>query len=44
MLYPIQNKRIDYISNIMSKRQRVFTESFTIFFSSAAKTANLPGI
>ena len=42
--YLIQNKRIDYISNIMSKRLRIFTESFTSFFSNAAKTENLRGI
>ena len=27
-----QQKRTDYISNIMSKRHRFFTENFTIFF------------
>ena len=28
----VQNKQLDHISNIMSKRHRVFTESVTIFF------------
>ena len=28
----------------MSKRLRIFTESFTSFFSNAAKTENLRGI
>ena len=38
----MKNKRIDYISNIMSKSHCFFTENFTIFFSNAGKTGNLP--
>ena len=38
----MKNKRIDHISNIMSKHHGIFTENFTIFFSNAGKTGNLP--
>ena len=38
----MKSKRIDHISKIMSKRQNIFTENFTIFFSNAGKTVNLP--
>ena len=34
----VQNKRFEYVSNIMSKRHRVFTESFNIFFFKIQKT------
>ena len=27
----------------MSKRQGIFTENFTVFFSNAGKTENVPG-
>ena len=36
----MKNKRIDHISNIMSKHYGIFTENF--FFSNAAKTGNKP--
>ena len=36
------NKSIDLICNIMSERHGVFTESFTISFSNAGKTENMP--
>ena len=35
MPYVMKNKRIDHISKIMSKRQDIFTENFTIFYSNA---------
>ena len=40
--YVMKNKRTDHISKIMSKRQGIFTENFTIFYSNAEKTANVP--
>ena len=42
MKYQIKNKRIDHISNIISKRHGILTESVIIFFSSARKTVNVP--
>ena len=36
-----KNKQISHIRNIVSKRQRVFIESFTIFFSKAGETENV---
>ena len=38
----MRNKIIDLISNIMSKCHGTFTENFTIFFSNAGKTGNVP--
>ena len=38
----MKNKSINYISNIMSKLHGIFTETFTIFFSNAGKTINIP--
>ena len=38
----MKNKIIDLISNIMSKHHPIFTENFTIFFSNAGKTGNIP--
>ena len=38
----MKNNRINHISKIMSKRHNIFTEIFTIFFSNAAKTVNVP--
>ena len=38
----MKNKSIDLISNIVSKRQGIFTEKFTIFFSNVGKIANVP--
>ena len=37
----MRNKRIDHISNIMSKRHGIFTGNFIIFFSSAEKAGNV---
>ena len=37
----MKNKRIDLMSNILSKRQGIFTENLIIFFSSAGKTENV---
>ena len=34
-------KSIDPRRNIMSKRRGIFTENFTIFFTNAAKIANV---
>ena len=36
----MKNKLIDHISNIMPKRQGIFTENFTIFISNAGRTGN----
>ena len=38
----MKNKWIDHVSQIMLKRQDIFTENFTIFFSNAGKTVNVP--
>ena len=38
----MKNKSIDLIKNIMSKRHSIFTGNFTIFFSNAGKTGNVP--
>ena len=38
----MKSKRIDYTSNIISKRHGIFTENFTIFFSNPGKTGNVP--
>ena len=38
----MKSKSIDLISNIMSKGHGIFTENFTIFFSNAGKTGNVP--
>ena len=38
----MKTKIIDLLSNIMSKRQVIFTENFTIFLSNSAKTRNVP--
>ena len=38
----MKNRPIDYISNIMPKHHGIFTENFTIFFSNAGKTKNVP--
>ena len=40
--YVIKNKQIDHINKIMSKRHDIFTETFTISFSNAGKTVNVP--
>ena len=37
-----QQQRVDHISKIISKWYDIFTENFTIFFSNAGKTVNLP--
>ena len=37
----MENKSVDVISNIMSKRHSIFTKNFTIFFSNAGKTGNV---
>ena len=36
-----ENKKIDHISNIMSKPHGIFTEKVTISFSNAGKTRNV---
>ena len=38
----MKTKIIDLLSNIMSKRQVIFTENFTIFLSNSAKARNMP--
>ena len=38
----MRNKVIDLISNIMTKRHGVFTGNFTILFSNAGRTENVP--
>ena len=38
----MKNKRIDHKSKVMSKRHGIFTENFTIAFSNAGKTTNVP--
>ena len=38
----MKNKRIHHVSKIMLKRHDIFTENFTIFFSNAGKTVNVP--
>ena len=38
----MKNKQIDHISNLTSKRQGIFTENFTLLFSNAGKTGNVP--
>ena len=38
----MKNKQIDHMSKIMSKRQGIFNENFTISFSNARKTGNMP--
>ena len=38
----MKNKRIYHISKIMLKRHDIFTENFTILFSNAGKTVNMP--
>ena len=38
----MENKSIDLISTIMSKCHSIFTENFTIFYSNAGKTGNVP--
>ena len=38
----MRKKIIDLISNIISKCHGIFTENFTIFFSNAGKTGNVP--
>ena len=38
----MKNKSIDHISKVMSKLLGIFTEKFTIFFSNARKTENVP--
>ena len=38
----MRNKRIDHISNFMSKRHGIFTENVTSFSSSAGKIGNVP--
>ena len=40
----MRNKRIHHNSNIMSKRRGIFTENVIIFFSSAGRTRNMPGL
>ena len=37
----MKNKRIDHISNIMSKHYDIFTENLIIFFSNATLTGNM---
>ena len=37
-----KNKRIDDISNIMSKSHCIFAENFTLCFLNAEKTGNVP--
>ena len=37
----MNNKLIDHISKIISKRHGIFTENFTISFSNAGKTGNV---
>ena len=39
-----QNKIIDLMNNVMSKRHSIFNENFTIFFSNAGKTGKRAGI
>ena len=38
----MKNKLIGHISKIMSKSHDIFTVNFTIFFSNAGKTVNVP--
>ena len=38
----MKNKQIDHISNLTSKRHGIFTGNFTILFSNAEKTGNVP--
>ena len=38
----MQNKLIDHTSNTISKRHGIFAKNFTISFSNAAKTENVP--
>ena len=38
----MENKRIDHISKIMAKHHDIFTGNFTIYFSNAGKTVNVP--
>ena len=38
----MKNNRIDHINKIMSKLHDIFTKNFTIFFSNAEKTVNVP--
>ena len=38
----MKNKRNDHIGKIVSKRHGIFTENFTILFSKAGKTRNMP--
>ena len=38
----MNSKQFDHVSIIMSKRHDIFTENFTIFFSNAGKTVNVP--
>ena len=37
-----ENKKIDHISNIMSKPHGIFTKNVTISLSNAGKTGNVP--
>ena len=38
----MQYKQIHHISKIMLKCHDIFTENFTIYFSNAGKTVNVP--
>ena len=40
--YVMKSKRIDYMSNVMSKHHGIFTKNFTIVFSNAGKAGNRP--
>ena len=40
----MKNKPMDHISKFLSKRHGIFTKNFTIFFSNAGKTGNVPDL